>query len=375
VAYKYTGKERDTTTGLYFYEARYYDPMLGRFISPDSVIPDPLEPQALNRYTYVLNNPVIYTDPSGQFFEFIAAVIISATVHAAIDVTIAAITGGDLGDAAITGAIRGASLVAFGGPGVLQGATSGAASAAATRGDPLRGAVRGGIQGYFAADNVKGSGGSNPLLPTNNPAYSKLFQQIGTAVLVTTGGEALVATVRGEDIGKAVLNGAQGGLALGFSSVSRSLNRGPNILTNISAGDATAIEESINPLEEILTTILSGGSTKGLGILGSIFKGTGRKSISIFATKGEARYALDGDLGKAANRFFRDAGRLAQDFKITELSGGGRRFEFFVPARNAGYGKNYVQEVYANGRIKIEYRDTIGPTGFIERKITRTRRR
>ena len=66
VAYKYTGKEQDGSTGLYFYEARYYDPVLGRFISPDTIVPDPLDPQAFNRYCYVLNNPLKYTDPSGQ---------------------------------------------------------------------------------------------------------------------------------------------------------------------------------------------------------------------------------------------------------------------------------------------------------------------
>ncbi len=66
VPYKYTGKEQDDSTGLYFYEGRYYDPVLGRFISPDTIVPDPLDPQALNRYSYVLNNPLRYIDPSGQ---------------------------------------------------------------------------------------------------------------------------------------------------------------------------------------------------------------------------------------------------------------------------------------------------------------------
>ena len=73
VRYKFTGKELDNSTDLYFYEARYYDAWLGRFISPDAVIPDPFDPQALNRYSYVRNNPVIMTDPSGHFFFSIIA--------------------------------------------------------------------------------------------------------------------------------------------------------------------------------------------------------------------------------------------------------------------------------------------------------------
>lgn len=53
-------------TQLYYYGARYYDPALGRFLSPDPVDPDPYNPQSLNPYSYVLNNPVRYIDPTGN---------------------------------------------------------------------------------------------------------------------------------------------------------------------------------------------------------------------------------------------------------------------------------------------------------------------
>jgi RHS repeat-associated protein len=61
----YTGQYRDDT-GLLYYHARYYDPVLGRFISPDTLVPDPTDPQDLNRYTYAKNNPMRYTDPTGH---------------------------------------------------------------------------------------------------------------------------------------------------------------------------------------------------------------------------------------------------------------------------------------------------------------------
>ena len=51
---------------MYFYNARYYDPALGRFISADTVVPSPGNPQSLNRYSYCLGNPVRYTDPDGH---------------------------------------------------------------------------------------------------------------------------------------------------------------------------------------------------------------------------------------------------------------------------------------------------------------------
>ncbi len=63
---KFTGQRLDESTGLYYYGARYYDPALGRFVQADTIVPEPGNPQALNRYAYVLNNPLRYTDPSGR---------------------------------------------------------------------------------------------------------------------------------------------------------------------------------------------------------------------------------------------------------------------------------------------------------------------
>ena len=51
---------------MYYYNARYYDPVIGRFISPDTVVQSFSSPQKLNRYSYCVNNPLKYTDPSGN---------------------------------------------------------------------------------------------------------------------------------------------------------------------------------------------------------------------------------------------------------------------------------------------------------------------
>jgi RHS repeat-associated protein len=83
---QFTGKERDNETGLDYFEARYYGSLYGRFTSPDEFTggavdpsngqqvsqPGPLpyaditNPQSLNKYAYVLNNPLRYTDPDGH---------------------------------------------------------------------------------------------------------------------------------------------------------------------------------------------------------------------------------------------------------------------------------------------------------------------
>ena len=62
---KFTGQRLDDT-GLYYYGARYYDAGIGRFISADTVVPRIFNPQSLNRYSYCLNNPLKYIDPSGN---------------------------------------------------------------------------------------------------------------------------------------------------------------------------------------------------------------------------------------------------------------------------------------------------------------------
>jgi RHS repeat-associated protein len=64
--YKFTGKEFDSKEGLYYYGARYYDPVIGRFTQADIVRGDLNKPQSLNRYAYTLNNPLKYVDPTGS---------------------------------------------------------------------------------------------------------------------------------------------------------------------------------------------------------------------------------------------------------------------------------------------------------------------
>ena len=64
--YEFTGKELDEDTGLYYYEARYYDSAIGRFVSLDPWFGDVSDPQSLNKYSYVRNNPMNYVDPTGE---------------------------------------------------------------------------------------------------------------------------------------------------------------------------------------------------------------------------------------------------------------------------------------------------------------------
>ena len=70
VSRRYTSQILDEDTGLYYYNSRYYIPELARFGQADDIISDIGNPQSWNRYSYVLNNPLRYTDPSGHREEF-----------------------------------------------------------------------------------------------------------------------------------------------------------------------------------------------------------------------------------------------------------------------------------------------------------------
>jgi RHS repeat-associated protein len=68
--FTFTGQRADSYIKLMEMGARWYDPQIGRWISPDSIIPDPTNPQALNRYAYVYNNPLNHVDLTGHAVDY-----------------------------------------------------------------------------------------------------------------------------------------------------------------------------------------------------------------------------------------------------------------------------------------------------------------
>ena len=121
----FTGHEMLDTVGLIHMNGRVYDPRLGRFTSADPIVQFPHYSQSFNHYSYVLNNPLGYTDPSGYGIKFKQVIGI---IVAAIGTYICGPDCGTLGYS-------------------LIGASSGAASAAANDGNILQGAVIGAFSG------------------------------------------------------------------------------------------------------------------------------------------------------------------------------------------------------------------------------------
>jgi RHS repeat-associated protein len=80
---KYNSQELDKESGYYFYNARHYDPEIGRFVTPDSVIDGENSTQGWNRFAYVHNNPIRYKDPTGH--AILGAMAMGALTGAAIE--------------------------------------------------------------------------------------------------------------------------------------------------------------------------------------------------------------------------------------------------------------------------------------------------
>ena len=80
--YGYTGQMQEGD--IYFYNARWYDPQLGRFMQPDTIVPLQVQgTQAFDRYAYVNNNPMNYVDPGGDF-AITTAILIGVGVGALV---------------------------------------------------------------------------------------------------------------------------------------------------------------------------------------------------------------------------------------------------------------------------------------------------
>ena len=279
IKHQFTGQEADDSTGLYYYNARYMDPQLGRFVSADDTISNPFDPQDLNRYSYVRNNPINFVDPSGHnwFSKLIGAIAgavafvasgfnpaVGIAAFSAVDSTISArqngaswgralsigaigIAGGIVGGAAgsTIGSAFGYGAGSFVGnvsSGIFAGAFAGGLTSAVAGGSPIQGglagAAGGGIGGSFGASFAGGLAGS--------------FAGGGVASLVN-GGSFINGAVDGiyNSIGMTVVSL----IGLKGSPIESLVNQG-----KVSKGDRIFLSPELDP-RSILVTLIDPGPT------------------------------------------------------------------------------------------------------------------
>ncbi len=129
---RYRGYYYDTETKLYYLNARYYSPEWRRFISPDAAeYIDPETPNGLNLYTYCLNNPVKYYDPSGNSVLAIGLILLATTVIGGVVGGVSSYNQGYRGGDVVKNTILGAGIgLAVGGAIIAVGAVTVGAVAA-----------------------------------------------------------------------------------------------------------------------------------------------------------------------------------------------------------------------------------------------------
>ena len=110
----YTGHEMLTEFDIINMNGRLYDPVLGRFFSPDNYVQMPDNSQNFNRYSYCLNNPLKYTDPSGNLFGIDDAVIAYAVFDMAKSMMQAAFDGKNIWKAGLLSLLSSAATYGIG---------------------------------------------------------------------------------------------------------------------------------------------------------------------------------------------------------------------------------------------------------------------
>ncbi len=246
----YTSHEYLAGVELIHMNGRLYDPLLRRFLNADENIQDPYNTQNYNKYGYVMNNPLMYSDPSGEVLFVMFGIIMSATVHSAVlgviyGVMIAA--GSYLVKSLVTGTWSWSGFAKS----LLIGAVTGGAT--------------GGLLGMYSATTFNGA----VVLGSMNGAISSGVEALFNGENFFTG------MYRG-----AVMGGALAGVGYGISVVIKELTSQNSYVFEGETLDVLDVES-----ERIYGTPVEHSSKQVLKIIDEEFNGTMPTNGSILALK------------------------------------------------------------------------------------------
>ena len=211
----YTGHEHLWKVGLINMNARLYDPILRKFLSPDNLVQDPFNTQNYDRFGYVYNNPLLYVDIDGNEISFGVTLVIAVAVAVTTKVIANMISGipfwYGLGKAAVMGAISGVISFGIGSAAVSsfqEGLSVGKALFEAGAHALTSGTMSALDGGKFGAGALSGAISS---------ALSSGIQALGTDFGATRAAGRTVYNGFGKDLMKATMI-ATGGLSGGISA-------------------------------------------------------------------------------------------------------------------------------------------------------------
>jgi len=142
----YTGEQTDTT-GLVNLRARLYNPGIGRFLTRDTIIPNPNDPQSWNTYTYAANNPTTMGDPTGHFFQVLVNAAVSVLLMSG-GYAAPATAGGFVGGSTAAAAVASAPAIGAGEAAAIGGGPAIAAAPVAASTTTVKATASEGIAGY-----------------------------------------------------------------------------------------------------------------------------------------------------------------------------------------------------------------------------------
>ena len=213
---EFTGQETIPNVGLINMNGRVYDPAMARFLTPDPNVQSPDELQSYNRYSYLLNNPLRYTDPTGYFFDPFSGTARTflklasqpfrsrlAQVRPVADACLSLIAGAMYNTTAVVRVkaplfqralfIEGIGLAAgwYGGElaGYIGAEIGGGGRAAAMVSDAIGGAVSSTITSVALTHNLGWNVFEGAAIGATSAAYSWTFAQSGTPVAQTNVGQ------------------------------------------------------------------------------------------------------------------------------------------------------------------------------------------
>jgi RHS repeat-associated protein len=277
----YEGNSFDDLAGLLDFSGRWYDPLIGRFTSPDDILEMDymIKTDGLNRYVFENNDPINHIDPTGHWSwsSILGVVIGSVMVIAAIGLTIA--TGGAAG--------------------ILMGAVIGALASGGIAG------IKYSVDHQDETDDLTFWGGFGMTFAIN-ATIGAVTGALGAASAAGKGVEATARVVSKITFGSIVRNAAIGGLAGAVNEL------GNRFVSNTFYGT------NYNSRDGIGEAFLAGAAIGGVvGLLGAVNWGTvlnrsyqGLKGVLGFAAKESSKSALKDALKIAGKEVLKHGGKL-----------------------------------------------------------------
>ncbi|WP_051881888.1 RHS repeat-associated core domain-containing protein [Chryseobacterium soli] len=354
----YTGHEYFSEIGIIHMNGRLYDPLLRRFLNADENLQAPFNTQIYNRYGYVMNNPLMYNDPNGEFFWIVAGAVIGAYVTGVK-------ANGSYNPAkwnwgATWGKIAmGGAIGAFtGGVGAAVGASAATAAAAA------------GIQGGVLGGAIAGAAGGAAAGAINGFATSVMFgEDVVEGTLVGGLSGAVVGGVAGGVVGgiqqvaanvKAAATGAPQGTILKNAPIQA--GRSQWTLNNTPKTTTVGVTAPKPQIGNLIIGDVNGGYADE--VIGYQLADEGATTIPIYKETPKFSYQGESTFTKSLVQSNRDAGNAFRDELAASLKAEGRTVSTEV-YKKTPYGKRFMD---------IEVRNSDGEVlGGIETKVGSSR--